>query len=68
VGRFLSRTLLYGASFSTGLELGEWLRRRVLERRRRRAAYREELSDRAAALVLELAALDAELRGLVEQP
>lgn len=68
MARFLSRALVYGAAFSLGLELGEQIRFRRLERRRASEKYREELSERAAGLVLELMQLDAELRGVVHHP
>lgn len=66
--RFLSRSLVYGASFAAGLELGEALRRRAAERRRASQEYRMELAARACNLAVELALLDAELESLAGHP
>lgn len=66
--RFLSRALIYGASFSAGLELGEAIRRRAAQRRRASEEYRMELAARACNLAVELALLDAELESLAGQP
>jgi hypothetical protein len=56
--RFLSRAAGYGIGFA----IGDLIARRWHERRKREQT---ELSDRAAAMLVDLARLDAELRGLV---
>lgn len=59
--RFLFNFAGYGLAFAVGDAIAQ-------RRRARRAAARQEMSHRAAAAVVDLIVLDAELRGLEPAP